>query len=1336
MARLIVSTAVALAVTYVTGSPQAGFAAFSATYGLTGFLDPAQQQRGPRLDDLKGTTAQYGTPIPQVYGHPRVAGAIVWCSDKQTVENTESVGGKGGPSTEVTTYTYKIDVRILLSANVITGVRRVWSNGKLVWSAAGDSETAQASADSDAWERMTVYTGAADQMPDPVEEAALGIANCPAYRGRGSVFIEGLNLGGSGYLPNLTFEIGEGELNPGTTVTCRAEGTGSDFVSEEGVALTSIGYQQGAISSPNPQIAYPAEGAKMAYSLGACQLRAALSGTYADNGAFSFSGQFWFVEPGGAAEVYLFEICEDVGGEDSPFFAVRREVSGDLRRWTIDFLGSSASSDYVLPNNLTHPSGAWHLYEVEYDGVDTVTLRVGIGVTAVTLTRAATGATKGLSCIKWGDVPSIGSNSFAWDNFTATVDASTSGGAITPAPLEDVLEDLAVRSGLESSYLDFSSCAGKLVRALAVSQVTPARTVMQMLADANMQEFVESGGVLKTVARGGASVATIAYDKLGASQGDPVEPLPLKRLNDIELPRQVAVTYQNTLNDYQNGTEYSDRLLGGSTSVATTELALGMQPQEAKRLADFKLTDAVAGITQIGPLGLTREYARLEPTDVITPTDHTGSTYRARILKITDDGGLRTLECVLDDASAVNSEAVTDEDYESSTIVRGKADTDLELMDIPILRDVDNDAGIYAAVAKSSNSGTWPGAVLFRGVNDTGWTEKASYTDRTYIGETTTALAAWTGGPKFDEVSSVTVSGVGTLQNYTRDAILNGTANGYLIGSEVLFARTATLLSDGIYTLTGLLRGRRGTEWAAALGSAAGSRVVLLQTEGVRRVAFQTGELGSPYDFRAVTRGRSIGSALSESITPAGIGLKPFSPVNARAARAINGNITITWSRRTRLDCGFTGANGITVPLGESSESYQVVVYADDTFATVKRTLTATSETVTYTAAQQETDFGSVQNSLSVKIYQVSATVGIGYPLTVTLGANSGTDAFTVDPLNPNPRILLSAGDEWLVSRDGTDAQSLGFYTYATDLNYTSQTTQSAANPYLQSTHLAASDPTSKKFVILMRGTSNVEATRKLFYGTLPAAPVAVVPSFMPANPPVGFWWTGSEFRAILSDNTVWSSPTGAVWTSQGASSGLPAYNTDLHRANVIVVGSALALHDFATGNVYHCANTNGVTWTAATGDIATPPATYTDYFSIRGIATSGSRGVIVVQGKVLSNSTIYGLVYTTTDGQSWSLVYENDVAQGFSYVEAFGGDFITDMWPPVPGSSQNDVIQVHDFGGGVTLSFAYKATGTGGKAGATKVLTRGNGTTGFSIETVYSTSNLTTFTALDWGDA
>jgi hypothetical protein len=51
----------------------------------------------------------------------------------------------------------------------------------------------------------------------------------------------------------------------------------------------------------------------------------------------------------------------------------------------------------------------------------------------------------------------------------------------------------------------------------------------------------------------------------------------------------------------------------------------------------------------------------------------------------------------------------------------------------------------------------------------------------------------------------------------------------------------------------------------------------------------------------------------------------------------------------------------------------------------VVRTVAAASPTVTYTAAQQTADFGSVQSAIAVRVYQLSATVGRGAPLEKTI---------------------------------------------------------------------------------------------------------------------------------------------------------------------------------------------------------------------------------------------------------------------------------------------------------------------------------------------------------------
>jgi hypothetical protein len=48
--------------------------------------------------------------------------------------------------------------------------------------------------------------------------------------------------------------------------------------------------------------------------------------------------------------------------------------------------------------------------------------------------------------------------------------------------------------------------------------------------------------------------------------------------------------------------------------------------------------------------------------------------------------------------------------------------------------------------------------------------------------------------------------------------------------------------------------------------------------------------------------------------------------------------------------------------------------------AIVVRTFPTTTPIASYSAAQQVADFGSAQSSVSVRVYQLSASVGRGWP--------------------------------------------------------------------------------------------------------------------------------------------------------------------------------------------------------------------------------------------------------------------------------------------------------------------------------------------------------------------
>ena len=83
--------------------------------------------------------------------------------------------------------------------------------------------------------------------------------------------------------------------------------------------------------------------------------------------------------------------------------------------------------------------------------------------------------------------------------------------------------------------------------------------------------------------------------------------------------------------------------------------------------------------------------------------------------------------------------------------------------------------------------------------------------------------------------------------------------------------------------------------------------------------------------------------------------------------------MTFTWIRRTRID-GDTWVG--EVPLGEDSERYALDILSG---SDVVRTLDVTSPAALYAAADEIADFGAPQTNLSIRVSQLSATVGRGF---------------------------------------------------------------------------------------------------------------------------------------------------------------------------------------------------------------------------------------------------------------------------------------------------------------------------------------------------------------------
>lgn len=1007
MAQLVLGIAGA-AVGSVIGGPmgaQIGFALGSAA----GASLQTNRTYGPRLSDLKAPQAAYGSVIPYVEGSIRTAGVWAWVSDKREVANTESAGGKGGPTVENVSYTYFCDAIILLSDSPIAGVRRVWSNGKLIWSATEDAtlETLLASEETTGWDAMRVYTGSSTQMPDPVYEAAVGTANAPAYRGRGYVFIENMALGTSGQIPALTFEVYVGEVRvlgeiQAPVVTQSRPGTigvGTAAFVDNGVLQVAIPqwttsytntnvnvYEMDVLEGTSTQVGtytVVSNGINIA-STGysdvpvLCQMQSTtLRAYFGQTGGLST-----FNAPSGSVGSQGVFCCvgSDIvfsGRDASPARVYRYAKSGGAVLATSPTLAAGPSSMVIVGEHVyVAGSGSETMFKLLLSDLSLVaTIQTPIfgganndSIPMLTVfdgqpcwCSSATPSGNTYPVWVWGgtawqqignldsyfgqgqfNTPSLlvaGSvmlGARTEDSPTRRYDvryATILGERVDPS-LQAVVTRQCARAGLAADKIDVTQLSGD-VHGFAVSQLSSARQILEMLGTAYTFLTVESGGKLCFRPRGGASVATIPYADLAASDLGDIEPLPLVRANDLEVPAQVVVKFANWDNDHQDGAEVTDRLLSSlAGSVETIELPMALTPTEARRIADIRTAEVVGSALRVEGLAVDKSYARLEPGDPITIVDSDGtSTYRVVIMRIKDTGVVRVIDGVLEDASAVVSSAATDDDYPSSDQLERRAETQTALMDIPILTDADDDTGHYAAASRTTNTGAWPGAYLLRGQNDADYAQVAAFSARTYIGNTTAALGNFTGGRVFDEVNTLQVTGSGTLESYTRDNILTGNARPLLVGDEVVFYRDATLVSPGVYTVRGLVRGARGTEWAIA-GHGTTDRVVLLTT-GVVRVQTPTSKVGVQMDFKGVTNGVAADTVVAQQFTNTAVGKRPFSPVDARFSRSASGTIVASWKRRTRLSARFVGTAGASIPLGEDTEAYDVEVLRGSPLAVI-----------------------------------------------------------------------------------------------------------------------------------------------------------------------------------------------------------------------------------------------------------------------------------------------------------------------------------------------------------------------------------------------------------------
>lgn len=233
---------------------------------------------------------------------------------------------------------------------------------------------------------------------------------------------------------------------------------------------------------------------------------------------------------------------------------------------------------------------------------------------------------------------------------------------------------------------------------------------------------------------------------------------------------------------------------------------------------------------------------------------------------------------------------------------------------------------------------------------------------------------AASGSALFDLLGSVEVEllheGM-VLTGCSVDALAAG-ANLALVGDELIQFGEVAPIGERRWRLSKLLRGRRGTEWAAGDHSA-GEDFALIEVATVRVVESSV-EAGVGTAIQLLASGIGDEEPASAGIVMTGEALRPPPPVHLRAEPDGSGGVALSWVRRSRL--GWTWQSGADTPLGEESERYALTISGAGFVRAAETSLPA----FYYDAAMRVLDGAG---PVSVSIAQLG-TLGRSRPATIT----------------------------------------------------------------------------------------------------------------------------------------------------------------------------------------------------------------------------------------------------------------------------------------------------------------------------------------------------------------
>jgi hypothetical protein len=550
--------------------------------------------------------------------------------------------------------------------------------------------------------------------------------------------------------------------------------------------------------------------------------------------------------------------------------------------------------------------------------------------------------------------------------------------------LSAIVTDICARAGIGSSLIDVTELTDDVL-GYQIPRQMPARTALETLMAGFNFDASEVDWKLVFRKRGSASVVSIPASDLRAhpAGGQVPDRAVETRTQDLELPTHFTLSYESKVRDYEIASQHAVRVDKATFLPKSSALGLVMTDAHAKQQTEILLKQFWTGRHRHA-FSTTWKYLKYAPGDVATVMGKD-----MRVGNMSDRGGVVDFQCAAEETGVCTSAALADDLTIRATDLTADAYIPSFVgMDLPPLSEDHGSAGLYFALY--GTAAAFRGGTIQRSIDG-----GATYQDvghvaavRAVVGACTTTLGNGIEGC-LDYTAGVTVNlaaSEGTLASATDDQ-LNAGVNLAAIGStaagyEIVQFKTATLVTGNTYALTGLLRGLYGTTRFMTGHGASENFVKLDALTGLDFVGAATDAIGAPYLYRIKNSSGAMGAAAS--YVTGGLALACYPAQGPFGGFNSDGDCVLTWRRGDRYEFAQPDfPDGGDIEMSELTESYEVDVIHPSTYAVV-RTLTSSTPTVTYTAAQQSTD-SYPAGPITFDIYQLSGVVGRGIVKRVTV---------------------------------------------------------------------------------------------------------------------------------------------------------------------------------------------------------------------------------------------------------------------------------------------------------------------------------------------------------------